>query len=235
MRKLESALPSELSQSSPEVAPTVEAQSQAARAISNYIAARTITEAPLTQELLPLSQQLKELQRQGLTSAIHQLTEVIEEATLSQPKSQVDQEQLNEQSIQSVVRHTQLEEVASPLIQPLTDLTQQLTDGQSQSFESLKVLDTVISDYLAQTQATVAALKQKTTQQALLAASNRAVHETIASALALTVSPLIEELSQHRQQLAQGKTALNSLNNLLDKLTATALSALLQAISSAPV
>uniref|UniRef100_UPI000D3F912F DUF3854 domain-containing protein n=1 Tax=Chlorogloea sp. CCALA 695 TaxID=2107693 RepID=UPI000D3F912F len=219
MRKLESALPSELSQSSPEIAPTVEAQSQAARAISNYIAARTITQAPLTQALLPLSHQLKGLQHQGLTSAIHQLTEVIEEAIASQPKSQVDQEQLNEQSIQSVVRHTQLEEVASPLIQPLTDLTQQLGDEQSQSFESLKVLDTVISDYLAQIQATVAALKQKTNQQALLAASNRAIHETIASALVTTVSPLIEELSQHRQQFPPGITALNSLNNLLDKLT----------------
>jgi len=220
MRELDAALLHELSQLSPEVAPSLEAQSQAARAISNYIAARTITEAPLTQELLPLSQQLKELQHQGLTSAVHQLTKVIEEATLSQPKSQVDQEQLNEQSIQSVVRHTQLEEVALPLIQPLTDLTQQLGDEQSQSFESLKVLDTVISDYLAQVEATVAALKQKTTQQALWAASNVAEHETIASALALTVSPLIEELSQHRQQLAQGKAAFESLEQLLDRLTA---------------
>uniref|UniRef100_UPI000D4E7738 DUF3854 domain-containing protein n=1 Tax=Chlorogloea sp. CCALA 695 TaxID=2107693 RepID=UPI000D4E7738 len=220
MRQLESALPSELSQSSLEVAPSVEVQSQAARAISNYLTARTITQAPLTQELLPLSQQLKGLHGQGLTSAIHQLTKVIEEVIASQPKSQVDQEQLNEQSIQSVVRHTQLEEVALPLLQPLTDLTQQLGDEQSQSFESLKVLDTVISDYLAQTQATVAALKQKTNQQALLAASNHAEQETIASALALTVSPLIEELSQHRQQLAQGKTALNSLEQLLDRLTA---------------
>jgi len=218
MRKLDAALPSELSQSSPEFAPSVVTPLQAARAISNYLAARIITEAPLAQELLPLSQQLKELQHQGLTSAIHQLTEVVEEAISSQPKSQLDQEQLNEQSIQSVVRHTQLEEVASPLIQPLTNLTQQLGDERSQSFESLKVLDTVISDYLAQTQATVAALKQKTTQQALLAASNRAEHETIASALALTVSPLIEQLSQHRQQLAQGKAAFESLNNLLDNL-----------------
>ncbi len=218
MRELDAALPSELSQLSPEVAPSVEAQSQAARAISNYIAARTIQEAPLDQELLPLSQQLAELQHQGLTSAIHQLTKVIEEAIASQPKSQVDQEQLNEQSIQSVVRHTQLEEVASPLIQPLTDLTQQLVIGQSQSSDSLKVLDTVISDYLAQVEATVAALKQKTNQQALWAASTRAEQETIASALVETVSPLIEELSQHRQQLAQGKTALDSLNNLLDEL-----------------
>jgi len=219
MRKLESALPHELTQSSPEVATSVEVQSQATRAISNYLTARTITQAPLTQELLPLSQQLKGLQHQGLTNAIHQLTKVIEEVIASQPKVQLDQEQLNEQSIQSVVRHTQLDAIASPLIQSLTDLTQQLGDEQSQSFESLKVLDTVISDYLAQTQATVAALKQKTTQQALLAASNHAEHETIASALTLTVSPLIEELSQHRQQLAQGKAALNSLNNLLDKLT----------------
>jgi hypothetical protein len=219
MRQLESALPSELSQSSPEVAPSVVAPLQAARAISNYLTARTITQAPLTQELLPLSQQLKGLQHQGLTSAIHQLTKVIEDATLSQPKVQLDQEQLNEQSIQSVVRHTQLDAIASPLIQPLTDLTQQLGDEQSQSFESLKVLDTVISDYLAQTQAPVAALKQKTNQQALLAASNHAEHETIASALVETVSPLIEELSQHRQQLAQGKTALNSLEQLLNRLT----------------
>jgi conjugative relaxase-like TrwC/TraI family protein len=219
MRQLESALPSELSQSSPEVAPSVVTPLQAARAISNYLAARTIQDAPLAQELLPLSQQLKKLHGQGLTSVIHQLTEVIEEAIASQPKSQVDQEQLNEQSIQSVIRHTQLEEVASPLIQLLTDLTQQLAVGQSQSFESLNLLDTVISDYLAQTQATVAALKQKTNHQALLAASNRAEHEAIASALVETVSPLIEELSQHRQQLAQGETALNSLNNLLDKLT----------------
>ncbi|MCY7286068.1 MAG: relaxase domain-containing protein, partial [Cyanobacteria bacterium CAN_BIN43] len=220
MRKLESALPHELLQSSSEVAPSVVAQSQAARAISNYLTARTLTEAPLTQEFLPLSQQLKGLQHQGLTNAIHQLTKVIEEATLSQPKVQLDQEQLNEQSIQSVVRHTQLEEVALPLLQPLTNLTQQLGDEQSQSFESLKVLDTVISDYLAQTQATVAALKQKTNQQALLAASNRAIHEALASALVTTVSPLIGELSQHRQQLAEGKTALNSLEQLLDRLTA---------------
>jgi conjugative relaxase-like TrwC/TraI family protein len=219
MQELNAALPNELSQSSPEVAPGVVAQSQAARAISNYIAARTIQEVPLAQELLPLSQQLTGLQHQGLTSAIHQLTKVIEEAIATlPPKVQVDQGQLNQQSIQSVVRHTQLEEVASPLIQPLTELTQQLGVGQSQSSESLNLLDTVISDYLAQTQATVAALKQKTNQQALLAASNRAEHETIASVLVETVSPLIEELSRHRQQLAQGKTAFESLNNLLDKL-----------------
>ncbi len=297
MRKLDAALPHELTQSNSEVVSSVVAPFQAARAISNYLAARTIQDTTLAQELLPLSQQLAELQGQGLTSAIHQLTEVIESAIASQtPQIQPDQghqgeqsikaivhrtqyeeiasplvqplteltqqlavgqsqssESLNlldtvvsdylaqtqaavtalnqkanqqtllaasngEQSIKAIVQRTQYEEIASPLVQPLTELTQQLAVEQSQSSESLNLLDTVVSDYLAQTQAAVTALNQKANQQALMAASNRAEHEGIASALVETVSPLIEELSQHRQQLAQGKVALNSLNNLLDKL-----------------
>ena len=215
LQKLNLALTNLINQSRQSAASIVEQQTQngAIESISGYIQSRAIKSDPIVENLQALTQQLRGFQHPGLRRAIEQLASVVENA-LSLQTNKVDQKQ----TIEAISSGIDSLAVESALTQPLSDLIQHLVLQNRQSSSSFEQLDTVISSYLVAIKAKITNQEQKTNEQAIAEISNYVAHSAVESTLVETVFSLQEQFGQYRQQLTEGKTAFNSLNNLIDEL-----------------
>lgn len=214
-----------INQSRQSAAPIVEQQTQngAIKTISSYIDSLAIKSAPIVENLQALTQQIGGFQHQGLRRAIEQLARGVGNAkpvteracAISLQTNEVDQKQ----TIKTIATRIDSLAIESVITQPLADLTQHLVLQKLQSSSSFEQLDTVISSYLVAIKAKTTNHEQQINEQVIAEVSSYVEHSAIESTLIEIVSSLKEQFAQYRQQLTKGKTAFNSLNNLIDELT----------------
>ena len=183
-----------------------ERSDRATVALSNYVDSSAV-ESALGETVSSLVEQFSQYRQQlaGDQIALKSCEQLIDRLT-------------TDRAIAAIAGHVEFEAIDnSKLIPALESLAPQLSPHKTPLPIALAQLDTVVSNYLIELKTTVTGLKQKTNEQAISTVSNYVSSSAIESALGETVSLLIEQFSQYRQQLASDKNNSN-FNLLLNRL-----------------
>ncbi len=107
----------------------------------------------------------------------------------------------------------------SGITQPIANLTERIVPQPAGLLNVMTQLDTVISNRLQKLDVLKTNLEKERSDRATEALSNYVNSSSVESALGETVSSLVEQLFQYRQQLATDKIALKSCEQLINRLT----------------
>jgi hypothetical protein len=183
-----------------------ERSNRATKALSNYVNSSAV-ESALDKTVSSLVEQFSQYRQQLATGkiALKSCEQLINRLTA-------------DRAISAIASHVEFEAIDnSKLIPALESLAPQLSPHKTPLTIALAQLDTVVSNYLTELKTTVTGLKQKTNEQAISTVSNYVNSSSVESALGETVSSLVEQFSQYRQQLASDKI-ISSINILLNRL-----------------
>jgi conjugative relaxase-like TrwC/TraI family protein len=164
--------------------------------------------------------------RQTGNNISHSTTERVSWAVKveQQPIERISRQLLNatsssvaSEAIANYIDQTAVEAGINQTVATLTEQIAQQTTGLS---DAMTQLDTVISDRLQKLDALKTNLEKERSDRATEALSNYVDSSAVESALGETVSSLVGQFSHYRQQLATGKIALKSCEQLINRLTA---------------
>ncbi len=183
-----------------------ERSDRATVALSNYVSSSAV-EFALGKMVSSLVEQLSQYRQQLATDkiALKSCQQLINRVTA-------------DRAIAAITNHVEFEAIDnSKLVPALESLAPQLSLNKTPLTIALAQLDTVVSNYLTELKAAATVLKHKTNEQAISTVSNYVNSSSVESALGETVSSLVEQFSQYRQQLATDKNN-SSFNLLLNRL-----------------
>ena len=123
-------------------------------------------------------------------------------------------------ALNTIASYVEQTAVDSGITQPIANLTERVAQPPARLSDVMMQFDTVISGRLQKLDALKTNLGKERSDRATVALSNYVDSSSVESALGETVSSLVEQLSQYRQQLATGKIALKSCEQLINRITA---------------